>query len=376
MPEGFSKYLYQVYTTIMAGTNRLRVTAPGRVCLFGDHQDYLGLPVIACAVNRHVVLDATPIVPQVFQLLLPDLGDAREIPLQPLQHKSGDHFISALIVLRRYGCLPDRGFEITVRSSIPINAGLSSSSALLVGWIQFLLEAFGSNQENTPEFIARLAYEAEVLEFDSPGGLMDQYTIALGGLLKLDTRTGAAERGPNILNTMVIGESGIGKQTLGVLAEKRKGALDGVAWMTRRLRDFSLDTTPMADVLPFASEMDSTLRNYLLAAMENRDITSKAWEALKGGSSIHVLGALMNAHHKVLKDRLHLTVPLIDAMIEGAFEAGALGAKIVGSGLGGCIVALCESNNADEVADAIMLAGGRAAYTVSVSEGVTKESRR
>lgn len=359
----------------MAVTKRLQIKAPGRVCLFGDHQDYLGLPVIACAVNRHVVLDAISKDSPVFQLLLPDVGDAREIPLQPRQHSIGDHFVTALMVLRRYGCVPDKGFEITIRSSIPINAGLSSSSALLVGWIQFLLEAFGSDQENTPEFVARLAYEAEVLEFNSPGGLMDQYTIALGGLLKLDTVTGAAQKGPNILNTMVVGESGIGKRTLGVLAEKRKGALDGVAWMTRRLPGFELDTTPIADIIPLASEMDSTLRNYLLAAMENRDITMEAWEELQGGANIHVLGRLMNAHHMVLKNRLHLTVPLIDAMIEGALSAGALGAKIVGSGLGGCVVALCEAGRADEVADAMMHAGGRAAYAVSVSEGVRTTSK-
>ena len=33
--------------------------APGRTCLFGDQQDYLGLPVIACAIDRHIQLKAT-----------------------------------------------------------------------------------------------------------------------------------------------------------------------------------------------------------------------------------------------------------------------------------------------------------------------------
>ena len=33
--------------------------APGRTCLFGDHQDYLGLPVIACAISRNIKLTAT-----------------------------------------------------------------------------------------------------------------------------------------------------------------------------------------------------------------------------------------------------------------------------------------------------------------------------
>ena len=32
--------------------------APGRICLFGDHQDYLSLPIIACSINRLMRLEA------------------------------------------------------------------------------------------------------------------------------------------------------------------------------------------------------------------------------------------------------------------------------------------------------------------------------
>ena len=35
----------------MPGPDHIRVTAPGRICLFGEHQDFLGLPVIACAID-------------------------------------------------------------------------------------------------------------------------------------------------------------------------------------------------------------------------------------------------------------------------------------------------------------------------------------
>ena len=32
--------------------------APARICLFGDHQDYLGLPIIACAIDKYITLTA------------------------------------------------------------------------------------------------------------------------------------------------------------------------------------------------------------------------------------------------------------------------------------------------------------------------------
>ncbi len=35
----------------MPGPEHIRVTAPGRICLFGEHQDFLGLPIIACAID-------------------------------------------------------------------------------------------------------------------------------------------------------------------------------------------------------------------------------------------------------------------------------------------------------------------------------------
>ena len=34
--------------------------APARICLFGDHQDYLGLPVIACAIDKYLTVSGTP----------------------------------------------------------------------------------------------------------------------------------------------------------------------------------------------------------------------------------------------------------------------------------------------------------------------------
>jgi len=37
--------------------NITKVSTPGRICLFGEHQDYLGLPVIAAAISRRVNIE-------------------------------------------------------------------------------------------------------------------------------------------------------------------------------------------------------------------------------------------------------------------------------------------------------------------------------
>ena len=54
------------------------------------------------------------------------------------------------------------------------------------------------------------------------------------------------------------------------------------------------------------------------------------------------LGKLMNDHHDILKNKLSITVPKIDYMIETARKHGAYGTKIIGSGGGGSILILSE----------------------------------
>ena len=119
-------------------------TAPGRVCLFGDHQDYLELPVIACAIDRIMQIDAIENGKNHFEVNMPDIDEKRIIPLKPRFDyiDRGDFLKIALKVLQKRQIIPDRGYILTITSKIPINAGLSSSSALTIVWIQFLITAF------------------------------------------------------------------------------------------------------------------------------------------------------------------------------------------------------------------------------------------
>jgi galactokinase len=77
----------------------------------------------------------------------------------------------------------------------------------------------------------------------------------------------------------------------------------------------------------------------------------------------------MNKHHEVLRDLLKITVPRIDAMINAALKAGAYGAKIVGSGGGGSIVAIADPDKEEQIVQAILAAEAVEAYPVSVDSG-------
>ena len=55
------------------------VSTPGRICLFGEHQDYLGLPVIACSIGRFINLKAATNKYQKLYIKLPDINSERII---------------------------------------------------------------------------------------------------------------------------------------------------------------------------------------------------------------------------------------------------------------------------------------------------------
>ena len=42
--------------------------APARICLYGDHQDYLNLPVIAIAIDRYIKVEAKSTLAEAFYI--------------------------------------------------------------------------------------------------------------------------------------------------------------------------------------------------------------------------------------------------------------------------------------------------------------------
>ncbi|TVZ60074.1 galactokinase [Flavobacteriaceae bacterium MAR_2010_105] len=352
------------------------IEAPARICLFGDHQDYLGLPVIACAINRYISLNATLNNTSVFNIQMPDICAQRQIPVDETFYslEDRDYLGSALRVVRRYDCNPNQGFDITIKSNIPINAGVSSSSALVVAWIQFLLETFGCNREITPQFIAELAYEAEVLEHKAPGGRMDMYTIAIGQILYIDSSKNVAfEIIKNPFHELILVESGVPKETIQLLSKVKSNVLKALDIITSSHSNFNIKDATINDFDHLSLMLPDELKPYFYAAIKNHEITQNAYlEFKKEAADLKVLGLLMTEHNNILKHQLKVTVPKVDHLINIALEAGALGAKIVGSGGGGSIVVIAPHQKSTLITNDLHEAGAKTAYPVTVTKGVKR----
>ena len=355
----------------------LRASAPGRICLFGEHQDFLGLPVVAAAINLRISIEGTPRSDAVLRLDMPDIHRSDEMDLsRPIVYtKKRDYLRSCINVLRRKGWDISQGWDCTMTSAIPINAGVSSSSAMIVAWLKFLIEGSSARIEYSPDDLARLAHEAEVLEFGEPGGMMDHFAAALGKVIYVDCRPPfKAEYLPLELYGFVLGDSLEKKQTLGVLGGSKGDVLEGIRMLGESYPGFDLHKTPAAEVLPLVDRLPERIARKVRANLVNRDLTVQAMEMFKTGIVHERLGDLLTRHHEQLRDGIGVSTPKIDRMLDAALEAGALGGKINGSGGGGCMFAYAPGIE-DAVAEALESAGGKA-YRVRVDSGATARRPR
>ncbi|MHA2370880.1 MAG: mevalonate kinase family protein [Candidatus Hodarchaeales archaeon] len=351
----------------------LTSSAPGRICLFGEHREYLGLPVIPCAISLRISVKGKKRNDIKIDIDLPDVGERKAFPLQdeiPYVEER-DYFRSAINVLQRDGFTFSTGFDCVVHGEIPISAGTSSSSALVVAWVNFLTQMSDQAVTLDAAKIADYAYRAEVLEFSEPGGMMDQYSAALGGIFFLDSV-------PKIkidplqanLKAFVLGDSNEPKDTKFILARVKRQVHEATERVTRQHPDFSLRTTTLEELREFSPELTEKQFETLRGTMRNYQITREAKKLLQQKPlDHHRIGTLLNEHQVILREILQISTPKIDRMIAMAIEAGAYGAKINGSGGGGCMFAYApEPENAEEIAEAIEKVGGRA-YIVHTARG-------
>ena len=348
----------------------LSVKAPGRICFFGDHQDYLGLPVIAATIDRYIYMEATPKEEKTLSIELLDLDKQETLSFDENFDLLAprDYFRSVIRVLKRAGINLRQGYHVKIHGDIPLESGLSSSSAMVVAWTRLLLKLAQPQHCYSDEQIAQWSYTAEVLEFNEPGGLMDQYTIALGGMVCLNTVTGSYQRLSAPWESVIIGDSGIKKSTLSVLSQAKDNALEALEIVKTQDPSFQLEKAGKATYLQTEDLLPSALKPYWYAAIHNHLITQEALSLLNQPTiEMNKLGQLINAHQTILQHQIKNTPSRIIEMMEAANVKGAYGTKIVGSGGGGCFVALCSQDSTANVIKAIETTGARQAFSVNIT---------
>jgi galactokinase len=354
----------------------LEVSAPGRLCLFGEHQDYFGLCTIAAAINLRIFICGKKRKDKKFKIRKLDIGEEDEFSLEKelSYHQERDYLRSVVNIIQREGIHLSSGWNCVIRGNIPINAGSAGSSALVVAWIKYLLEAHQAFKHLAPEKIAELGFLAEVAEFKEPGGKMDHYSSSLGGVLCIHFDENLRfKKIKNPLKEFVLADSLQKKDTTGMLGYIKGHVLRGVSSVNQKISNFNLKSPLTPEVQQEIEKLPSEEKKLLYGTLLTRDLTKEGENLFEADEFDHTrFGQLLSLQQGVLRDYLHISTPKIEEMIESSLQAGALGAKINGSGGGGCIFAYTPEN-AEQVAESLRKLGAKT-YIIRIDEGVRTES--
>lgn len=221
------------------------------------------------------------------------------------------------------------GVRVSITCTIPYERGLGSSAAVAIAIAESVVNLYGP--ELTPESRHEIAQAAEHIAHGRASGL-DASAVVANGPIKFHAGTVSPLR-IGAPFTFVIADSGVSGSTAEAVA--------GV----RALRD-------------------ANPAGILTAIEELTHLADQAAHDLAAGAVTRI-GTAMSRAHELLID-LGVSTPDLDALVDAAHAAGAIGAKLTGGGLGGCIIALAESpDHAHDLAAALSAAGARRAWVTT-----------
>ena len=331
-------------------------SAPAKIILFGEHGVNRQQPALATAANlrtycrvqrRNDILYTLRTGAEGEQGNLVNLAAFRDKvdalreagALDDIREIARDFFAPTRYVLAcALSELDAGGVDVTWRSDLPIGSGLGSGAAANTSMVRALCEIAGDACAR--EDIVEFAWQGDVIAHGGVASSLDSSTSTYGGLLRYTTASGAEILPFSTQLPLVVGDTGVQHNTAAINTHVRR-------WLDEKPVRMSL-FRDMGWVVQAATK-----------ALEKEDISA--------------IGHLMNIH-QLFQEKMGTSIEENENLIEAALGAGALGAKISGSGRGGVIIALVEPSNQAAVATAINEAGGRSFIVTSGAEGVRLET--
>lgn len=336
--------------------------APGRVNLIGEHTDYTGglvLPVALDLEIRGVVRVRGDARVRVRSL---SLEETDEFGIGAEDAGSGPEFglyaRGVLAALARPP-VPDRawaGFDLTLDSTLPVAAGLSSSAALEGATA---MAAIAVNAiDPSPEELVGACHWAENEFVGLACGVMDQ-SICIHGqsghAMLLDCGDGARRHIPLGSLAIVVADTGSERRlSASAYNQRRSQCEQGLASLAAKSPGLKSLRQVGPDMLEHHRDELAPLvyRRLRHVVGENRRVEVMT-EALASGDR-SAMGEAMAASHRSLRDDFEVSSAELDAMVESAHDApGLIGSRLTGAGFGGCTVSLVEPDRTAEFSAAL-----------------------
>lgn len=347
--------------------------APGRVNLIGEHVDYNDGFVLPLAIDRHVVLAASPREDRRCRFHSLNFDASFELSLDQTIARgepAWSNYVRGVFAGFAERGIAMQGFDAVIVSDVPVGGGLSSSAALEVATAT-LIEAI-TGQSLDPVQKALLCQRAEHTFAGMPCGIMDQFASTLakeGRLLLIDCRSQEVTHVPlsdpalgdqasedHVLNeeslvVMVI-DTGVQHELTDGGYAARRSQCEAAA---DRLGVKSLRNVTMAQLIAKRDSLTTLQWQRARHVVTEIARTLEAVDAIRTGDHVK-LGDLMAASHASLRDDYEVSCDELDLVVATAdayrdeFPGKVVGSRMTGGGFGGCAVCLAKKTVADSLA--------------------------
>ena len=295
----------------------------GKTILFGEMFAVFGIPVIASALSMTADGQVDPTASGGWEI-----RDERREAKGYKEEKRGMQMESLERIFRHLRFRPEH-LRILLSGDLPAMSGIGATGASSVAIVRALSEEF--NLRLPEDEVNAAAYQAEIAYHGPTTSGVDNMISTYGGVICLT-------RGePNVVRKMrlkgpvevVIGDTGIianTKALLAALGERKKSSPD----------------------------------RYGRLLQEARQVAEEAMAGIEA-FDLEKIGRLMDRNQLLLQEA-EISCPELDLLIDLCRSAGAGGAKLTGSGGGGCMLALTPGRNLQEKVASAVEAGGFRAF--------------
>ena len=333
--------------------------APGRANLMGEHTDYNEGLVLPFALARGVTAAAAPRDDGLLVLRSKQVPDEAVTvsldSLEPGSVRGWAAYPAGVAWSLRAAGYRVRGASVDVDSDLPVGAGVSSSAALECSVALALCSLSGLTVPR-PE-LAGIAKRAENEFVGAPTGIIDQSAALLceqGHAMLLDCGTHRATQVPFLpaaagAAALIIDTRVAHALVSGEYAARRAECEEAA----RLLRVRALGSVTGLGRLGEIGDpvLRRRARHVITDCARAR---AMAAALLAGQGEIYpYLGRLLLEGHASLRDDFEVSWPAADVAVEVAMAAGAYGAKMIGGGFGGSVLALVPVNGDREVRAAL-----------------------
>jgi galactokinase len=316
----------------------VRARGPGRVNLIGEHTDYNAGLALPFAIARGVTVTAEPRAGDRIEARALDLDESDEFALAaPERTKGWRAFVRgtvAELTAAGYALLPCR---LEIEGDLDPGLGLSSSAALETALCLALLAVAGENEPADRRELAKLCSRVENDWVGAETGLLDQLAALCGepgGAVRIDFATLDIEPVPLELGdwSLVTLDSGAAHTIADSGYNDRRRECQAAC---DQLGIGTLREVTEADLERLPEPLASRARHVLT---ENGRVDAMV-AALRAGD-LDEAGRLLDASHASLRDDYAASVPAVERTVAALKDAGAAGARMVGGGFGGAVLAL------------------------------------